>query len=106
MRRQGWRVVVAAIVALVILAPVALVLWQSFLSAPFYNQRARLSLAAYQFVLGDSDFWDALVNSLLLSASMVGLAVPLGSVLAFLVVRTDLPGRRWIEPAIFLPLFV
>jgi iron(III) transport system permease protein len=37
---------------------------------------------------------------------MVLLAVPLGSLLAFLVVRTDLPARRWIEPSIFLPLFV
>lgn len=37
---------------------------------------------------------------------MVLIAVPLGALLAFLMVRTDLPGRRWIEPAIFLPLFM
>jgi iron(III) transport system permease protein len=106
MRSQWWRVAVALAVALVILAPVALVLWQSFLSAPFYSARARLSLSAYQFIIGDADFWSALANSVMLSASMVALAVPLGSLLAFLVVRTDLPARRWIEPAIFLPLFV
>ncbi|WP_018260917.1 ABC transporter permease [Methylobacterium sp. WSM2598] len=106
MRKQGWRALIAALIAIIILAPVALVVWQSFLSAPFYSARARPSLAAYHFVLGDGDFWGALANSLLLSASMVAIAVPLGSLLAFLIVRTDLPGRRWVEPAIFLPLFV
>lgn len=37
---------------------------------------------------------------------MVLIAVPLGAVLAFMVVRTDLPVRRWVEPAVLLPLFV
>ena len=106
MRGQRWRVAVAAVAAIVILAPVALVVWQSFLSAPFYNTRARLSLAAYDFILHDPSFWDSLSNSLLLSASMVLIALPLGAALAFLVVRTNLPARDWIEPAILLPLFV
>ncbi|STW79231.1 Ferric iron ABC transporter [Klebsiella michiganensis] len=31
---------------------------------------------------------------------------PLGGILAFLMVRTDLPGRRFIEPLILVPIFV
>jgi iron(III) transport system permease protein len=37
---------------------------------------------------------------------MVVIAVPLGALLAFLLVRTDLPGRRWLEPTVLLPLFI
>jgi iron(III) transport system permease protein len=34
------------------------------------------------------------------------IAIPLGGILAFLMVRTDLPGRRFIEPLILVPIFV
>src|SRR5258708_34006336 len=37
---------------------------------------------------------------------MTALAVPLGALLAFLVVRTDLPGRRRLEPALLIPIFL
>ena len=37
---------------------------------------------------------------------MALIAVPLGGMLAFLMVRTDLPGRRWIEPLVLMPVFV
>jgi iron(III) transport system permease protein len=33
-------------------------------------------------------------------------AVPFGGLLAFLVVRTDLPGRHWLEPALLIPIFL
>ena len=37
---------------------------------------------------------------------MVVIAVPLGGLLAFVMERTDLPGKRWIEPLILVPSFV
>ena len=37
---------------------------------------------------------------------MALIAVPLGAVLAFLMVRTDVPGREWLEPVILVPIFV
>ena len=37
---------------------------------------------------------------------MALIAVPLGGILAFLMVRTDLPGRQWIEPLLLIPVFV
>src|SRR5262249_11961169 len=104
--RESWRTGVAGTAALFILAPVALVIYQSFLSAPFYSARAKLGISSYAFVLTDTDFWWALAHSLSLSASMVVIAVPLGALLAFLTTRTDVPGKRWLEPAILLPLFV
>ena len=32
--------------------------------------------------------------------------MPLGGILAFLIVRTDLPGRRWMEPFLLIPIFL
>ena len=89
--RDLWRVAIIATGAAAILAPVALVVYQSFLSAPFFSARARFSLDGYAFVLADEDFWVAGLNSVILAASMVAIAVPVGAALAYLVVRTDLP---------------
>ena len=106
MRNESWRNGVVALTALFILAPVGLILWQSFLTDAFFNARSSLTTDTYAFVLGDPGFWAALRNTVTLALGMVVIAVPLGSLLAFLMVRTDMPGRRWIEPAIFLPLFM
>lgn len=106
MRNESWRNGVVALTALFILAPVGLILWQSFLTDAFFNARSEFTTDTYAFVLGDPGFWAALRNTVTLALGMVVIAVPLGSLLAFLMVRTDMPGRKWIEPAIFLPLFM
>ncbi|PZU25445.1 MAG: spermidine/putrescine ABC transporter permease [Shinella sp.] len=106
MRNDFWRTGVVLAAALFILAPVGLIVWQSFLTDAFFSVRAKSTVDTYGFVLSDSGFWSALRNTVILSIGMVVFAVPLGSLLAFLMVRTDMPGRKWIEPAIFLPLFM
>lgn len=106
MRREYWRYIVVALTTLFILAPVTLIVWQSFLSDAFFSLQAKATLEAYQFVLEDPGFWDALRNTIILSSGMVIIAVPLGALLAFLMVRTDMPGRKVLEPLVFLPLFM
>jgi iron(III) transport system permease protein len=101
-----FRFVVIAVTALAVLAPLSLVFYQSFLSAPFFQPSAKFSLDAYAFVFTDDDFWNAFVTTVAIGAGMVAIAVPLGAVLAFLIVRTDVPGRRWLEPVILIPVFV
>lgn len=93
-------------VALVVLGPVGLLLYQSLLSAPFFDPTASYSLEAYRYILGNSDFHRAFGNSFLISLGMSMIAVPLGSLLGFLVVRTDLPGRHWLEPWFLVPVFL
>ncbi len=92
--------------AAVVLAPIAIIIYQSFLDGPFYAPDAAFSLASYSFVFGDPQFLQALLKSLALAAGMVVIAVPLGAILAILVTRTDLPGKRWFAPCIVLPLFL
>ena len=101
-----YRLVVLGIATLAVAAPLSLVIYQSFLTAPFFDRSAHLSLAAYSFVFADSDFWQAFWTTLSICTGMVAIAVPLGSLLAFLMVRTDVPGRRYLEPLILVPIFV
>jgi iron(III) transport system permease protein len=101
-----WRFLIIALTALVVLAPLSLVFYQSVLTAPFFQATARLSLSAYTFVFADPEYWTALFTTLAVAAGMTAIAVPLGAVLAFLMVRTDIPGRSWLEPVILVPIFV
>jgi iron(III) transport system permease protein len=100
------RVVIIGLTALAVLAPLSLVFYQSFLSAPFFQPAAQLTLSAYSFVFADPEFWTAFSTTVVLGAGMTAIAVPLGAVLAFLMVRTDVPGRAWLEPVILIPVFV
>ena len=98
----SYRYVIMGFTALAVLAPLSLVLYQSFLTVPFYASRVQAGLNAYHLVFADENFAIAFGTTLLLGASMTLIAVPLGAMLAFLMVRTDIPGRLWLEPLILL----
>src|SRR5213592_119448 len=100
------RTTVVVITAAVIFLPLALIFWQSFLNAPFFNPARHLSLGSYEFIFEDADFWSAFANSFVIAAGMVLIALPLGAALAFLLTRTDLPAQRWIEVLVLVPVFV
>src|SRR5689334_4364924 len=100
------RALTIALTAFAVLAPISLIAYQSLLSAPFFDAVRKVGLDAYAFIFADSDFWTALVNSLLIAAGMTLIAVPLGGVLAFVMERTDFPAKRWIEPMLLVPSFV
>ncbi len=106
MRAHPVRLAGVAAVAVAVLAPLGLVLYQSLLDAPFFSPAARVNLGAYRYVLGDPDFHHALATSVIIALGMVGIAIPLGGILAFLVTRTDMPGRRGIEPVLLAPIFL
>lgn len=92
--------------ALAIFGPLSLVVYQSLLSAPFFSPDRFISLQSFQFIFDDPDFRMAATNSLILALGLAAIAVPVGAILAFLMVRTDLPGRAWIGPMLFVPIFV
>jgi len=100
------RALTIVLTAAVVLAPLSLIVYQSLLSAPFFDAVKKVGIDAYAFIFSDPDFWSALVNSLLIAAGMTLIAVPLGGVLAFVMERTDFPGKRIIEPLLLVPSFV
>jgi iron(III) transport system permease protein len=108
--RKKWqslpRGIVVLITALAIYVPLSFIIFQSFLSAPFFQPSKVFGLDAFRFIFADDDFYKALWSGLILAFGLFVIAVPLGGMLAFLMSRTDLPGRRWIEPLILVPVFV
>ena len=105
--RLNWpRGLVVLLAALAIFVPLLLIFYQSFLSAPFFAPVKELTLDSYRFIFDDPDFRQAFINGFTLAAGLTVIAVPLGGMLAFLMVRTDLPGRNWIAPALMVPIFV
>src|SRR3954469_21955126 len=101
-----WRALTILVTAMAVLGPLSLILYQSLLTAPFFDPSKQLGLGAYEFIFRDADFWKALRNSLLISTGMTLIAVPLGALLAFVVRLSCFPAKRWFEPFILVPSFV
>lgn len=106
MRLSTSRATVMLLTATAVFMPLGLIFYQSLLSEPFFFPGKQWSLGAYEFIFSDEDFHQAFLNSFLVAIGMLVVAVPLGATLAFLMVRTDLPGRSWIEPLLLVPVFV
>ena len=101
-----FRVGVIALLTVAVMAPVGLIVYQSLLDNAFFDETAKFSLDAFRYVIEDPDFWSALWTTTLFSVGMGSVATPLGAALAFLFTRTDLPGRRWMEPLLLVPMFI
>jgi iron(III) transport system permease protein len=101
-----YRTLVIGLLAIAVLAPVGLIIYQSFLSAAFFSPRARFGLDAYRYVFTDKNFYRALGTTAVFSFGMVAIAVPLGGLLAFLITRTDIKGKRALEILVLVPMFI
>ena len=92
--RLNWsRGVVVTITLIAIFLPLFLIFYQSFLNAPFFMPVREFGFDSYRFIFDDPDFAMAFKNGLMLAFGLTVIAVPLGGMLAFLMVRTDLPRR-------------
>ncbi|KDB10185.1 ABC-type transporter, integral membrane subunit [Burkholderia sp. lig30] len=100
------RWIVVAVLTVAVALPLGFILLQSLLSAPFFDANKTFGIDGFRFVFGDPDFRSAVVNSFIIAGGMLFISIPLGSMLAFLMVRTDLPGRRWLGPLLLTPVFV
>lgn len=99
---------IAVLVAVVVLAPVVALVLGAFSTDVPNAPDARLTLdnvrAVFSGAVGQQtvrDIW----HSLVLSLAATVLATVLGAGIAWLVVRTDLPGRRLLQRAMMLPMF-
>ena len=100
--------VVLALVAFCVVFPLFLVVVQSFqVAAP--GEVARYGLDGWRAALGEPGLRTALVNTLTVTLARQLTSLPLAVLVAWLLARTDLPGRRGIEfafwAAFFLPPF-
>jgi iron(III) transport system permease protein len=100
--------VVLAVVAFCVVFPVLLVVIQSFqVAAP--GQPSAYGLDGWRAALGEPGLRAALLNTLTVTFVRQLLSLPLAVLIAWLLARTNLPGRGWIEfafwAAFFLPTF-
>ncbi len=101
-----FRNTVIGVLALAVLAPITLIVYQSFLDGPFFNANSKLALSAFQYILTDELFYEALWNTVIMAFGMVAIAGPLGALLAFLLTRTDVKFRRFLEVVVLMPMFI
>ncbi len=100
--------VVLALVAFCVVFPIVLVVLQSFqVAAP--GQPAAYGLDGWRAALGEPGLRAALANTFKVTVVRQLVSLPLAVLIAWLLARTDLPGRGWIEfgfwAAFFLPSF-
>ena len=48
-------------------------------------------------------FWDPLLNTLMVAAGAIAISLVVGGILAWLIARTDMFGRRWFATALIVP---
>jgi iron(III) transport system permease protein len=100
--------VVLGMVTLCVVFPLALVVLQSFQVAP-PGQPVRFGLDGWRAAIGEPGLRTALLNTLSVTFVRQLLSLPLAVLIAWLLARTDLPGRTWMEfgfwAAFFLPPF-
>jgi iron(III) transport system permease protein len=93
------------LVATVVLFPLALIIFQSF-TVPIAPGQTELGLAGWQAVFSESSLRIAIGNTLSLVLARQVVALPLAVVMAWIIARTDLPGRDWFEFAFWLSFFL
>jgi len=91
----------SAIAAAAIMTPVVVVLWRSFTTSRL-GFTVGLNLANYLRVFGDKDIVPMLSNSLIYAGGAALLGTALGALLAWIVARTNTPGKTLVE---LLPLY-
>lgn len=94
------------IIALLVVYPIAILVLNSFQVGQFGTQ-THLGLDNWTAALRSQRIFDAIRNTFLLAVARQGIAIVLGVLVAWLLARTDLPGRYWLEfgfwVAVFLP---
>ena len=93
--------IASAIAAAAIMTPVLVVMWRSFTTGKL-GFTVGLNLANYLRVFGDKDIMPMLSNSVVYAAGSALLGTVLGAFLAWIVARTNTPGKTLVE---LLPLY-
>jgi iron(III) transport system permease protein len=106
-----WRYLTAGIFiayfALVVAAPLAILVWssvQQYYSVPSMAALKNLTLEPYRTILSHPTFARALVNSLLLCVGSATIIMLVTAVICWIVVKTKIPGRWLLDNLASLPI--
>lgn len=82
-----------------------IMIYQSFLSEPFFEAPFSFTLKSYAETLRDPGFHRALFGSLMI-AFLTLLAVPIALFISIAIHKISIPGRSILEPLILVPMFI
>ncbi|WP_156462664.1 iron ABC transporter permease [Rhizobium sp. Leaf262] len=99
-----WAVII--ITALLAVGPLIPIVIQAFVDGPLYGKDLHFTLQNVVDLFADREFPSVLANTLLFAALTTVISQAIGLVLAVLVGRTDLPGKRWLQVGTLAPLIV
>jgi iron(III) transport system permease protein len=91
---------VVALVAYLGAVPLGFLLWQTFL------RNGALTFANFRGAYNDVGIGEMMVNSLTFAVGSCLVSLTIGSVLAYLIVRTDVPGKALMFAASLVPLII
>ena len=105
--RQGslFPLCASTVVGAAILTPVLVVLWRSFTTGKL-GFDVGLNVANYLRVFNDKDLWPMLANSLVYAGGSAFLGTAIGTMLAWIVARTNTPGKALVELMPLYPLLM
>ncbi|KRE01203.1 ABC transporter permease [Bosea sp. Root670] len=103
-QRLGWLALLLAVLAVLVVLPLLALILRGFVAVE--GGRSSASLGSFQKVLGDASYWVAMGNTLVVSIGSMLLAAVIGTLLAWCLVRTDVPGRQFLEKAAAMPIFI
>ncbi|HEX3304103.1 MAG TPA: ABC transporter permease subunit, partial [Thermomicrobiales bacterium] len=93
------------VVAFLIIVPIALLIIHSFEVSAF-SPSPTWGIDNWRTALAEPRILDALWTTVSLAITRQAIAVVLGVVLAWLIARTDLPGRDWLELGFWITVFL
>src|SRR5690606_34608978 len=97
---------VLAITLVVVILPIAPVLYQAFLDRPLYDSNARITLDNFTTLAETPRFATVLLNTAYFAVLTTVIAQLVGAVSAILIGRTDVPGRTVFGELLLWPLFI
>jgi iron(III) transport system permease protein len=96
----------AVLTAVLVLGPLLPILLQSLESKPLYEPDRALTLGNYARVLGSAELWGIVGGTLVFGVLTTAVSVVLGTALAVLLGRTDLPSSRLLGGLVLVPFYV
>lgn len=98
-------VLILGILVLFVLYPVLLIVLYSF-SAGIPGEDIRLTLDGWRTALTEPNMGSSIINTITLLITIQLVALPIGVVVAWLLARTDLPGRNFLEFMFWMSFFI
>src|SRR5207248_1340897 len=97
---------IAGVTALLVLFPVAPILYQAFLDKPLYEADRAFTASNFSRILSSAEFWSTVATTGVFAVATTVLSVAIGTALAVVLTRTDVPAKGLLSNVALVPFYV